>query len=98
MDKIVLTSINLEELVNAISYKVSSLINIKENRIVSINSSIENDFLTRIETAELCKVKSLTTLWNWEQSGKLVPKMKAGKKPLYIKQDVIDFLIRRDSG
>ena len=100
MDKIILTSISIEELINAISIEVSNIINKKETSETATpiqNTQISN-FLTRKETLELCKIKSLTTLWNWEQSEKLVPKMKAGKKPLYHRQDVIEFLKRRDSG
>ena len=98
MDKIILTTISIDELINAISNKVSDIINKNGERKITTQNTEINDFLTRTETAELCRIKSLTTLWNWEQNGKLVPKIKAGKKPLYIRQDVIDFLERRDSG
>jgi len=54
----------------------------------------EKKFLTRKETMELCRITSPTSLFNWKQAGKLVPKAKAGRKPLYLRQDVIDFLYR----
>jgi len=98
MKRVIFTPISIEELANEIAKILINSIN-QKNEEISINSSNkEAEFLTRKETMELCKIKSLTTLWNWEQNGKLVPKMKAGRKPLYIRQDVIEFLKRRESG
>ncbi|WP_417443625.1 helix-turn-helix domain-containing protein [Joostella sp.] len=52
----------------------------------------KEEFLTREETAKLCRVKSLTTLWYWCKKGILVPALRSGRKPLYRKSDVINYL------
>jgi len=57
---------------------------------------VEKIYLTREQTMEMCKISSLINLWNWKQCGKLVPKIRDGRKHLYLKQDVIDFLIRKN--
>ena len=58
----------------------------------------DNKYLTREEVAALCKVKSLSTLWNWKKNGLLLPKAKAGRKPLYLKSEVINFLEQKKGG
>lgn len=96
MKNIILSSINQEELVHLISLAVENII-LKYKELENTETVLKKelgDYLTKKEVADLCKVKSLTTLWNWEQKGKLVPKRKAGKKPLYSRQDVEAFLNR----
>ncbi len=62
-----------------------------------LNSKKEDDelYLTLKETARLCKVKSLVTLHNWRVKGILIPVGGAGRKPLYKKQDVIEFIEKK---
>ncbi len=79
----------------AIFYEEIQLLNLKIEKILYLINNLQpkqKEFLTIQEVAEICNVKSQSTLWNWKQKGKLVPTMKAGKKPLYKRQDVIDFL------
>lgn len=79
----------------AFIFQEIQLLNKKIETLTSLISNIkpkQKEFLTRRETADLCNVKSLSTLWNWEKQGLLIPKMKAGRKPLYLRQDVINFL------
>ena len=80
----------VEELIKALEY------NKRLNKNLQNQSSKE--FLTRKEVAELCKVKSLSTLWYWKQKGILVPTANAGRKPLYKHSDVIDFLKNKEGG
>lgn len=61
-------------------------------------SNTEEYYLTREEVISLCKIKSLSTLWAWKKNGLLVPKYKAGRKPLYLKSDVVDFLNTKGGG
>lgn len=56
------------------------------------SSKSEKEYLTREEVASLCKIKSLSTLWSWRKNELLVPTSKAGRKPLYLKSDVLQFL------
>lgn len=95
MDKVILTSFTLEEIANVIVEKLSTIQNKCDENPVIENDNNDQEFLTREETAKLCKVSSLTTLHNWKHKGILIPKGKAGKKPLYIKKDVLEFLIKK---
>lgn len=96
MRDIVLSQIGIEELTEQISNRILFLIN-KESKLNYNSEKTESkEILTREETAKLCNVKSLTTLWNWEREGKLIPTMRAGKKPLYKRQDVIGFLNQKN--
>jgi hypothetical protein len=84
MDKIVFTSISIEELANILADKIS-IINNQALTSVYYSKEVEvekTEYLTREETAKLCKINSLSTLWNWKQKGKLIPLQKAGRKPL----------------
>lgn len=98
MEKVILSPFSIEELTEVLTQKIFALIisNSKPNSLTEKNK--EKEILTREETAKLCKVKSLTTLWNWERDGKLAPTMRAGKKPLYLRQDVMDFLNNKEGG
>lgn len=100
MKNVILSSIDLNELVNLLTNNIEDIIQRKKEVVIKQVNSLEqkNENLTRKEVAEMCKVTSLTTLWNWEQKGKLVPKRKAGRKPLYQYQDVIDFLENKRGG
>ncbi|WP_075341182.1 DNA-binding protein [Tenacibaculum agarivorans] len=90
MEKVILSTLSVEELTETLTQKIFALIKseVKSNPI----KTKEKEILTREETAKLCNIKSLTTLWNWEQDGRLIPAMRAGKKPLYLRQDVLNFL------
>lgn len=94
MKQVILTSIQVDELVQLLSIKIVEAIKDKKEleSVKTVYIERKPDYLTRKETAELCKVSSPTTLWNWEQQGKLVPKRKSGKKPLYLRKDVEEFL------
>lgn len=94
MNRVILTSIDLDELVQILTTNIEDIILKKKEVVIKqvVNAEQKSEYLTRKEVAEICKVTSLTTLWNWEQKGKLVPKRKAGKKPLYLRQDVENFL------
>ncbi|TWO34709.1 hypothetical protein E1J38_002295 [Seonamhaeicola sediminis] len=94
MNQVLLTSIPVDELVQIFTVIIEEAI-IKHNKTEKNKIILEDKFgdhLTKKEVLEVCKIKSPTTLWNWEQKGKLVPKRRAGKKPLYLRQDVEDFL------
>ncbi len=94
MKQVVLTSIDLNELVQLLTKNIEDVILKKKEVVIKqvVNTKQKSEYLTRKEVAEICKVTSLTTLWNWEQKGKLVPKRKSGKKPLYLRRDVEEFL------
>ncbi|QQY81860.1 helix-turn-helix domain-containing protein [Tamlana sp. s12] len=100
MEQVVLTSIDLNELVQLLTKNIEDIILNKKEVVINqvVNTEQKSEYLTRKEVAEICKVTSLTTLWNWEQKGKLVPKRKAGKKPLYLRQDVENFLKGNNRG
>lgn len=79
----------------AFLYEEIQLLNQKVEKLLSLIYNFkpnQKEFLTRQEVAKMCNIKSLATLWNWEQKGKLVPTLNAGKKPLYKREDVINFL------
>ncbi len=59
------------------------------------NKENNKPYLTREETAKMCGVRSLTTLHNWKIKGILVPTGKAGRKPLYKRQDVVDYIEKK---
>lgn len=61
-------------------------------KVSTLSKSSEKKLLTRKETANLCGNVSMTTLHYWHKKGKLVPTKKAGRKPLYLKSDVEQFL------
>lgn len=94
MNRVILTSIDLDELVQLLTTNIEDIILKKKEVVIKqvVNTEQKSEYLTRKEVAEICKVTSLTTLWNWEQKGKLVPKRKSGKKPLYFRNDVEEFL------
>ncbi|MDB0602200.1 helix-turn-helix domain-containing protein [Tenacibaculum maritimum] len=100
MNKIILSSINKEELVQMLTGAIEEILQNKkekEDQRIVVSKKLGN-YLTIKEVLEICKVKSKSTLWNWQQKGKLIPKKKSGRKPLYLKQDVEDFLnIKEDS-
>ena len=87
----------MEEII-FISTKKKELINLFINALESYESTKKNtnknskNYLTRDEVAEICGIKSLSTLWHWKEKGLLVPKLRAGRKPLYKLKDVINFL------
>jgi predicted DNA-binding transcriptional regulator AlpA len=93
MEKITIYQLDLDELSNAVAKKVLERINQS-----IFHSQEEEKYLSRKEVASLCNVKSLSTLWSWNKKGLLVPKSKAGRKPLYRKSDVIQFLNNKKGG
>jgi len=98
MKDTVFTGISKEELSNFIAAKVIEGIKtftFLSEQPVNVNSP---DLLTAKEVAKICKVKSLSTLWYWRKQGLLVPTSRAGRKPLYKHQDVINFLEGRKGG
>lgn len=96
MKDTVLTGISKEELSNFIADKV--LEGIKNWAPPKNQSNNSHDLLTAQEVAKICKVKSLSTLWYWRKQGLLVPTSRAGRKPLYKHEDVIEFLQGRNGG
>ncbi|WP_421808753.1 helix-turn-helix transcriptional regulator [Flagellimonas sp.] len=96
MDKVVLSTFSIDELTEKISQRI--LAQIKENESKDSKGFEGNEFLTREEVAEMCGVKALSTLWNWSKQGTLIPRARAGRKPLYKYQDVIDFLNGKEGG
>lgn len=100
MNQIILNSIGKDELVQIFSLVIEDALK-KHNKTEQkklVHKDKLGDYLTKKEVLKVCKIKSPTTLWNWEQKGKLVPKRKAGRKPLYKYQDVIDFLENKKGG
>ncbi|MEC3905535.1 hypothetical protein VOI54_00745 [Tamlana sp. 2201CG12-4] len=80
---------------------IESKIRRLESELQNLNLKIDKnqstkEYLTREETAKLCGVKSLTTLHNWKVKGILVPTGKAGRKPLYKRLDVIDYIEQKE--
>lgn len=96
MKDTVFTGITKEELSSFIAAKV--LEGIKSLELQKEGSGSSPDLLTSKEVAEICKVKSMSTLWYWRKQGLLVPTSRAGRKPLYKHQDVIKFLEGRNGG
>ncbi|WBX70868.1 hypothetical protein [Tenacibaculum retecalamus] len=96
MEKIILSTLSIEELTEKLTQKIYALIRSEsKSNLIPIKKE-EKEILTREETAKLCNIKSLTTLWNWEQDGRLIPTMRAGKKPLYLRQDIMNFLNKKE--
>jgi hypothetical protein len=94
MNKIILSSIGADELVQLFSGAVEEILQRKkekEEQKIVVDEGL-GDYLTIKEVLEVCKIQSASTLWNWRQKGKLVPKKWSGRKPLYLRQDVEDFL------
>lgn len=58
---------------------------------------VEKSYLNRTETMKLCRIYSFTTLWSWTQKGILTPKALTKSKPLYLKQDIIDYLNQKNN-
>lgn len=98
MEKVILSTLSIEELTELLTQKIYALIKSESNSKPIPEKRKEKEILTREETARLCNVKSLTTLWNWEQDGRLIPTMRAGKKPLYLRKDVMNFLNKKKGG
>ena len=98
MEKMILSPFSIEELTEKLTEKIYALIKSESNSKPIPEKNKEKEILTREETANLCNIKSLTTLWNWEQDGRLTPTMRAGKKPLYLRQDVMNFLNNKEGG
>lgn len=90
MYKVLFTELSLDELSTAISEKLLAKLS---KQVFSTSFKEENkEFLSANEVAEMCKVKSLSTLWQWRKQGLLIPEARAGRKPLYKYDDVVNFL------
>jgi hypothetical protein len=87
------SSISTDDLAERIARKILSEIS---TRIESVSSPDQPKLLTSAEVAKICKVKSLSTLWYWRKKNLLVPTSRAGRKPLYKYQDVLNFLEGRN--
>lgn len=89
MEKLILTQLPVNDLVKLlVDYLLPHLLEVMEKT----NNKKEKEFLTAEEVAKMCNIKSLSTLWNWKDKGLLIPVGRAGRKPLYKYQDVIDYL------
>ncbi|WJJ96338.1 helix-turn-helix domain-containing protein [Algibacter luteus] len=95
MTKLILTQVSVNELIESL---IKILLPRLEQIIISSKESNNKEFLTSEDVAEICNVKSLSTLWNWKEKGVLIPVARAGRKPLYKYQDVIDFLENKKGG
>ena len=95
MTKLILTQVSVNELIEAL---VKILLPRLEQIIISSKEGKKKEYLTTEEVAELCNIKSPSTLWNWKEKGVLVPIARAGRKPLYKYQDVIDYLENKKGG
>lgn len=93
MYKVLFTDLSLDELSTAISEKLLAKLS---KQVFSTSFKEEKkEFLTANEVAEMCKVKSLSTLWQWRNQGLLIPTARAGRKPLYKYDDVVNFLYKK---
>ncbi len=95
MTKLILTQVSVNELIESL---IKILLPRLEKIILSSKEDNRKDYLTTKEVAELCNIKSPSTLWNWKEKGVLIPVARAGRKPLYKYQDVIDFLENKKGG
>ncbi|MCK0134912.1 helix-turn-helix domain-containing protein [Arenibacter sp. S6351L] len=96
MNKMILSQYSVDELTDSITEKL--LMKYNEQKSFQTPPNSKKEFLTREEVAEMCNVKALSTLWNWSKQGILVPMAKAGRKPLYRYEDVINFLNGKKGG
>lgn len=90
MEKVILSQISVEELTNIITEKL--LIHLRNKGFGTSAIEEKKEFLTAKEVADICEVKALSTLWNWRKQGMLIPAARAGRKPLYKYDDVVNFL------
>ena len=92
MNNIALLSFTLEELSESVA-RILVDFNKKESTL-KVNSIEKKEklYLSSREVAEMCNIKSKTTLWNWKKKGILIPRASAGRKPMYLRSDVLDFL------
>ena len=93
MNKLVLTQVTIDELTAAITEQL--LTKLKEFGFSASSNEEIKEYLTADEVAEICKVKSLSTLWHWRKQGLLIPEARAGRKPLYKYDDVVSFLTNK---
>jgi hypothetical protein len=96
MNKMILSQYSVEELTDSITERLLTKFN--EQKDFKAQSDPKKEFLTREEVAKMCNVKALSTLWNWSKQGLLVPMARAGRKPLYKYQDVVNFLNGKKGG
>ena len=94
MNKLVLTQVTVDELIEAITEQL--LTKLKEHGFSPSSNEESKEFLTANEVAEMCKVKSLSTIWHWRKQGLLIPELRAGRKPLYKYDDVVSFLTNKN--
>lgn len=94
MTKLILTQVSVNELIETL---IKILLPRLEQIILSSKEGNKKEYLTTEEVAELCNIKSPSTLWNWKEKGVLIPVARAGRKPLYKYQDVIDYLENKSS-
>lgn len=95
MKKLILTQVSVNELLESLLEKLLPPI---EEIILSSKEQENKEYLTSEQVADMCNIKSLSTLWNWKDKGLLVPVARAGRKPLYRYQDVINYLENKEGG
>jgi excisionase family DNA binding protein len=82
VDKIILEG-DKQEIINAIADAVISKLHL-------VAPETENEFMTGNEVTRMLRI-SRTTLYNWNNDGKLVP-IEVGKKFLYRRSDVLSLI------
>jgi len=89
MDKVILSPIDIQNLVNQIAQRTVEMINNgKEEQ--PHQSTDETDLLTPKETADLLRI-SIPTLWRWQKKGKLKCYGIAGTR-YYKRSEVVESL------
>lgn len=95
MNKLILSQISVEELAEIMKQKLNEAL--REAQSSKDSKEPNKKYLTRQEVAKMCRVKSLTTLWDWDKKGILKPSLRSGRRPLYKYEDVQRFLINSRS-
>lgn len=92
----------IEGFLNVITDKIAGKIILhieNQSRCESEESEeFDDKYLTRDDVLRLCHIKSYSTLWSWKKNGLLIPIAKAGRKVLYSKKDVVEFLKIKKGG
>lgn len=55
----------------------------------------ENKLLISIDEACAMLNSARSTLWGWERDGKLIPVSRMGKRVMYRRSDILDFMMGR---
>jgi hypothetical protein len=92
-NRLILSQISVMELGEILKEKLNEAL--REAQSSKDNKKLTKEHLTRQEVAKMCGVKSMSTLWDWNRKGLLKHYYKAGRKPLYKYEDVIEFLTKK---